>query len=172
MLVKMPQSWPQPLVAVLAMALLAVLDLGGAVAAKEAVERRSPWIAALGAVLFLLLFWVYACSLQYAELAPVTFGWIVLLQVGVVLLDRFRYGVQLSTGAWVAVALILAAQAYLLLAPGTAGPEPRDQASDVLIRLDGPVPTSQAAVDRPATQPGPGQGLSSAPSRSRGSVRG
>ena len=31
-------------------------------------------------------------SLQYAELTLVTLGWIVILQVGVVMLDRFRYG--------------------------------------------------------------------------------
>ena len=41
MLIRVPDSWPQPVVAILAMALLAVLDLVGAVAAKEAVERRS-----------------------------------------------------------------------------------------------------------------------------------
>ena len=66
-MIKMPESWPQPLVAVIAMIMLAMLDLGGAFAAKEAVERRSSAFAVLGVVLFLLLFWVYACSLQYAD---------------------------------------------------------------------------------------------------------
>jgi hypothetical protein len=146
MLVKVPDSWPQPLVAVLAMALLAALDLAGALAAKEAVERRSPLIGAFGAALFLLLFWVYACSLQYADLAPVTFGWIVLLQVGVVLLDRFRYGAQLSHGAWFAVAIILAAQAYLLFAPGPATPETLDAAPAAAA-------TATAAHDGPAPAP-------------------
>jgi hypothetical protein len=74
-------------------------------------------IAAAGVVMFLLLFWVYASSLQYAELAPVTLGWIVVLQVGVVLLDRYRYGTQLPVGAWLAISVMIAAQAYLLLAP-------------------------------------------------------
>ena len=128
MLIRVPDSWPQPLVAALAMLALAVLDLAGAFAAKEAVERRSPVIAGLGAIAFLLLFWVYASSLQYAELAPVTLGWIVLLQVGVLLLDRFRYDAHLPHGAWVAVVVILAAQVYLLFLPGSAdlgarGPE-------------------------------------------------
>ena len=36
----------------------------------------------LGAAAFLVLFWVYASALQYAELALVTMGWIVVLQVG------------------------------------------------------------------------------------------
>ena len=117
MLLRFPESWSQPVVAGVAMVVLAVLDLGGAFAAKEAVERRSAGFAALGAVLFLLLFWVYASSLQYAELGLVTLGWIVVLQVGVLVLDRVRYGAEMSHGRWVAVVVILAAQAYLLLAP-------------------------------------------------------
>jgi len=122
MLIRVPDSWPQPVVAILAMALLAVLDLAGAVAAKEAVERRSPAMAALGVLLFVLLFWVFASSLQVSELAPVTFGWVVILQVGVVLLDRFKYGVTLPTGKWVAIAILLVAQAYLLLGPTKEAP--------------------------------------------------
>ena len=67
-----------------------------------------------------MLFWVYASSLQYAELALVTMGWIVMLQVGLVVLDRVRYGVELPPGKWVAIVVLLAAQAYLLLAPSTS----------------------------------------------------
>ncbi len=117
MLIRLPESWPEPAVAALAMVVLAGLDLAGAIAAKEAVLRRSPLLAVLGGLVFLALFWVYASSLQYAELAPVTFGWIVMLQVGLVLLDRYRYDVGLSAGKWVAVAVLLAAQAYLICAP-------------------------------------------------------
>ena len=124
MLIRVPDSWPQPVVAILAMALLAVLDLAGAVAAKEAVERRSPAMAALGVLLFVLLFWIFASSLQVSELAPVTFGWVVILQVGVVLVDRFKYGVTMPTGKWVAVAVLLVAQAYLLLGPTKEAPAP------------------------------------------------
>jgi multidrug transporter EmrE-like cation transporter len=117
MLLRAPASWPTPAVAAAAMLLLAVVDLAGAYATKEAVVRRSlPWAVA-GIALFLLLFYVYASSLQYAELALVTLGWVVALQVGVLLLDQFRYGNALSADKWVAVAVILAAQAYLLLAP-------------------------------------------------------
>lgn len=128
MLIRAPESWPSWLVAALAMLVLAGLDLAGAFAAKEAVARRSLPLAATGVALFVLLFWVYASSLQYAELAPVTLGWVVLLQVGVVLLDRYRYGTPVSRGQWAAVAIVLAAQAYLVLAPaGTAeAPDPRD----------------------------------------------
>jgi len=125
-LVRMPDSWPRPLVATVAMLLLAALDLGGAYAAKEAVVRRSGAYAALGAAAFLLLFWVYACSLQYADLAVVTLGWIVVLQIGVIFLNRWRYGAHLPVGAWVAVSLIIVAQAYLLLGPVSAGPSATD----------------------------------------------
>ena len=122
MLLRAPGSWPTPVVAVVAMLLLAAVDLAGAYVAKEAVVRRSlPWGVA-GIALFVLLFYVYASSLQYAELALVTLGWVVVLQVGVLLLDHFRYGNALSADKWVAVAVILAAQAYLLLASSQAAP--------------------------------------------------
>jgi hypothetical protein len=121
MLLRAPEGWPQPVVATVAMVLLAVLDLAGSLAAKEAVERRSVALALTGAGFFLLVFWVYISSLKVAELSAVTFGWVVILQVGVVLLDRFRYGVMLAPGTWLAIAILLAAQAYLILAP-TAEP--------------------------------------------------
>ena len=78
-----------------------------------------PW-AFGGVALFVLLFYVYAFSLQYAELTLVTLGWIVLLQVGVVLLDRFRYGQVFGPDKLAAIVLILAAQTYLLVAPTSA----------------------------------------------------
>jgi hypothetical protein len=122
MLLRAPASWPTPVVAAVAMLLLAAVDLAGAYVAKEAVVRRSlPWAVA-GIALFVLLFYVYASSLQYAELALVTLGWVVVLQVGVLVLDHVRYGNALSADKWVAVAVILAAQAYLLLASSAAAP--------------------------------------------------
>ncbi len=137
MLIRVPESWPHGLVAALAMIVLALLDLGGAYSAKEAVLRRSIPFAVVGAVLFVLLFWVYASSLRYAELAPVTLGWVVFLQVGVVLLDRLYYGTPVSRGQWVAVGIVLAAQAYLVLAPA-AGDKPPAAS---------PPPTSQSGSD-------------------------
>jgi len=106
---------------------LAALDLAGAYAAKESVERRSPGFACFGLACFCLLFWVYASSLRYADLAPVTFGWIVLLQIGVLLLDRHRYAAPLPPGAWFAVSVMVAAQAWLLLAPHTVAAQPASQ---------------------------------------------
>ena len=139
MLIRVPDSWPQPLVAVLAMVVLAVVDLASAVAAKEAVTRRSLPMAAVGLALYVVLFWVYSSSLRYAELGPVTLGWVVVLQVGVLLLDRFRYGVELTRGQWVAVAVLIAAQAYLLLAPALS-PPPRTATQAQALRHDHAIP--------------------------------
>ena len=64
-----------------------------------------------------MLFWVYASSLQYAELAVVTMGWIVLLQVGILVIDRIAFDSSLPAGKLAAIVIILVAQGYLLLAP-------------------------------------------------------
>jgi hypothetical protein len=116
-LIKAPEAWPVPVVATIAMVCLAGLDLLGALFAKEWADNGSVRALVLGAGAFLVLFWVYASSLRYAELALVTTGWVVMLQVGLVLIDRWRYGVELPTGKWVAIGVVLVAQAYLVLAP-------------------------------------------------------
>jgi hypothetical protein len=118
-LIKVPPAWPVPVIATIAMVLLAALDLAGAVAAKEWADDGNVRGLVLGSASFLVLWWVYASSLKYAELSLVTMGWIVLLQVGLLLIDRWRYGVELSTGKWVAVAVVLLAQGYLLLTPSS-----------------------------------------------------
>jgi hypothetical protein len=100
-----------------AMAMLAALDFFGAVFAKEWAERHNHWLFAAGLLTFGLLFAVYAASLHVAELSTVTFGWIVSLQVGLLLVERFRYAVAIPQGKWVAIVLILLLQAYLVLAP-------------------------------------------------------
>jgi hypothetical protein len=119
-LLRAPESWPTWAVGACAMVVLAGLDVVGALAAKEWAASSRIGALALGIGAFVVLFWVYASALQYAELALVTMGWIVVLQVGLLLIDRFQYGVHLAPGKWVAVAVILLAQGYLLLAPTVA----------------------------------------------------
>ncbi len=118
-LARAPASWPFAVVAGISMLTLAVLDFAGAIAAKQWSESGSArWLAA-GLVSFLLLFYVYASSLRYADLALVTMGWVVLLQVGLLVLDHVRYGVTLAPSKWVAVGLILVLQTYLVIGPSS-----------------------------------------------------
>jgi multidrug transporter EmrE-like cation transporter len=99
------------------MAVLALLDFIGAVFAKEWADTRNPLWFAAGLAIFVILFAFYAGSLQTAELSIVTIGWVVLLQVGLVLYERFRYDASLSPAKWAVIGLILALQAYLVLTP-------------------------------------------------------
>ena len=50
-LIRLPESWPLPVVATLAMASLAALDLVGAYAAKEWAEQQNTLALLLGAAL-------------------------------------------------------------------------------------------------------------------------
>ena len=103
----------RPLVPVVAaMVALGALDLLGAALAKSWSEHRSTVTMIGGIGVFALLFVVYGKSLAYAELSTVTIGWIVILQVGVVILDRVR-GVAISPSKASAIVLILMLQAYL-----------------------------------------------------------
>jgi len=114
-MLKLPQQWPLVVNATIAMAALAMLDLVGAYAAKEWMLRRGAGMFALGLVAMVLLFWVYASALQFADLAIVTLGWIVLLQVGILVMEAVKYGVHYPAGAWAVVAVMMAAQGYLVL---------------------------------------------------------
>lgn len=133
-----PTAWPTPVLLAGIATVLAGIDLLGAVVAKAWSAHRSLTWLLVGTALFALLFWVYASALSFAELSIVTFGWIVILQVGVLLLDRFVYGVELPPGKWVAAAGLLVLQGYLVLAPnGSPAPEPEPvtQASQQTIAL-------------------------------------
>jgi hypothetical protein len=108
---------PRPLVALVAMIALAGLDLIGAMLAKHWSDHRSLLSGVGGVAVFGVLFVVYGSSLAYAELATVTFGWIVMLQVGVVIQQRVQDGTPIGIDRGAAMTAILALQTYLLLAP-------------------------------------------------------
>jgi hypothetical protein len=114
------RSTGSPVILFAAMIALAGLDFLGSVLAKEWTAGRSHWLFVAGLLTFAVLFGVYAISLEMAELSTVTFGWIIFLQVGLLLYERIRYGVELPTGKWVAIPVILGLQAYLVLAPNGA----------------------------------------------------
>ena len=109
------------LTSIAAMTVLALLDFIGAVFAKEWADTRQPWWFVAGLVTFIGLFAFYATSLKTAELSIVTIGWVVLLQVGLLMYERVRYGAQLPPLKWIAIILILALQTYLVLVPNETG---------------------------------------------------
>ncbi len=116
-LLPIPTRVPAPLLLAGTALILAALDLGGAMAAKAWSEHRSlVWFGA-GLGLFMVLFWVYGSALRYAELAEVTIAWIVVLQISLMILDRFVYGVHIPGAKWLAVVGILGLEAFLILAP-------------------------------------------------------
>ncbi len=97
---------------VAAMVMLGALDLTGAWLARTWSEHRSTIALIGGMLVFASLFVVYGRSLAYAELSTVTIGWVVVLQIGVVVLDRL-HGVVIPPSRMGAIALILALQAYV-----------------------------------------------------------
>jgi len=97
------------------MLLLAGLDFIGTLLAKEWTVHRAPWQLAAGAATFVALFAALSLGLRYAEMSLLTLGWIVALQIALIMVDRSRYGTHLSRGGWIAVIAILVAQGYLLL---------------------------------------------------------
>lgn len=97
---------------VAAMVTLGALDLAGAWLARSWSEHRSTIAMVGGVLVFGLLFVVYGKSLDYAELSTVTIGWVVFLQVGVVVLDRL-HGVAIPPSRLVAIGLILALQVFV-----------------------------------------------------------
>ncbi len=114
-------SGVSPTAVVVLVLVLAGLDIVGAVFAKEWTSGRSTWLFLGGAATFVVLFGVYAVGLRLAEMSTVTFGWIVGLQVGILIVERVRYDVNLPPGKWVAIVAILCLQAYLVLAPAGRG---------------------------------------------------
>jgi len=101
--------------AIAAMAGLAALDLAGACLAKELSARPRVWMYAMAIGIWVLLFVVYVWSMRFDDLWVVTFGWITMLQVGVLLIDRFMFGTDVSGRKWALAAALVVVQIGLLL---------------------------------------------------------
>jgi hypothetical protein len=87
----------------------------------------------VGAANFVVLYLVYAASLRYAELSTVTLVWIVLLQVGVMLLENLRYGVPVDPRRWVLAAVILFLVGVFMLLPDDTASTDATATSDVAV---------------------------------------
>jgi hypothetical protein len=118
-LLRLPEGLPRPAVAIAAMLVLAGLDLAGAVLARRWADGGSALWFGAGLLCFVLLFWVYGSSLRYAELVPVTFGWIVALQVGLMVIDRARANGAVPMTHWMAATAIIVLEGYLLFSSET-----------------------------------------------------
>jgi hypothetical protein len=128
---------PHPLFLAGYMVLLAGLDLAGTVLAKEWTVHRAFWQLGAGALAFVGLFAVLVAGLRYAELSILTLGWIVMLQAAVLLVDRSRYGTEISLRGWVAIALIVALQGVLVMEAGAGGDQPEPGGGPAGLGFDG-----------------------------------
>lgn len=99
--------------AIVVMVTLAAIDLAGTGLARIWSVHQSRLALAGGIALFGVLFVVYAHGLRYAELTTVTIGWIVLLQIGVVVME-LAHGAALAPPKLLAIGAILALQVYLI----------------------------------------------------------
>ncbi len=122
--INLPENWKFYVGSLAAMLALAGLDFIGALFAKEWAERGRIPMFLLGWVSFSILFFVYARILKVAELSTVTIGWIVFLQVGLLVMDAVHYNVQMPKEKWGAIAVILVLQIYLITAPNLTPEKP------------------------------------------------
>jgi ornithine decarboxylase len=135
------------------MGTLAAIDLVGALFAKEYAERHRPLALVLGVASFIVLFGVYVVALRYAELSIVTMGWIAMLQIGLLVVDRRLYGLHLDLSQWAAVVVIIVLQCYLIVSsasPASPAPSAEPAVEPVPFRttsLDAPTPTPSLMVD-------------------------
>jgi energy-converting hydrogenase Eha subunit C len=119
-------------------AVLAGLDIAGTVALKEAALRREPALAVLGVGLFVALAGCLYIAIALADLTWVSLGWIIAVQVAVVVVDRLRYDVHLSPGQGAALSVAIAALVVACLLPSPPRVPPTG---------DDRVPQPRAAAD-------------------------
>ena len=156
--INLPDNWKFYAGSLAAMLALAGLDFIGALFAKEWAERGHFPMFLLGWVSFSILFLVYARILKVAELSTVTIGWIVFLQVGLLVMDAVHYDVRMPWQKWGAIGIILLLQVYLIAAPnstGTTAPtsiQPaHPSASSNADEQAEPIEQPKPAADRPTT---------------------
>jgi hypothetical protein len=122
MWLRFPDAWPDGVVIVMALVALTALDIVGSAAAREAVDAGVDaaawkWVLA-GVVVNVVMWWVLASTLLRGSLTVIMLGWCIAAQIGVLALDRVRYGVRLTAPQWAAVVVIISAQVFLMSAPG------------------------------------------------------
>lgn len=96
-------------------ALLAAVDFLLGLVAKSWSGSSSALTLAAGLGLSALLFCLYGVSLRHGHLSSITLGWVVVLTVADLLVDRFQFGVQLPTSKWLAAAGAVVLLGYLIV---------------------------------------------------------
>ena len=86
--------------------LLAGIDLVSGVLAKSWAATNSGWLMLAGGAMYLVMFWGYGVSLRFGELSTITIGWVVIVTVGNMALDKFRYQVNFPTSKWLVAILV------------------------------------------------------------------
>jgi hypothetical protein len=94
--------------------LLATVDFLLGLVAKSWSSSSSALMLVFGLALSGLLFWLYGVSLRHGHLSSITLGWVLLLTVADLLVDRFRFGVQLSPSKWLAAVGAVVLLGYLI----------------------------------------------------------
>jgi hypothetical protein len=106
---------PAPAIVPIMVVLLAGIDLVSGVVAKSWAASHSGWLMLAGCAMYLVMFWGYGVSLRFGELSTITLGWVVLVTLGNLALDKFRYQVNFPTSKWLVAILIVALLVYLLV---------------------------------------------------------
>jgi len=99
---------------------LAGVDVAESVLAKEWATRRSPWLLVAGLAASVLLFVLFVVAIGYTEMSTVTIGWIVLMQLGVMITETVRYDVSHSPDRWLVMGAIVCLLGYLVVVPSSA----------------------------------------------------
>jgi len=93
---------------------LALLDLLGAYFALETARLGSMAMAVAGALSFVALFVAYTLSLRLGDVITITFGWIAVLEVGVIALAVAR-GARYPLSVWLAITAVTLGTGWLIV---------------------------------------------------------
>ena len=108
------EELPAALLVPTLIALLAAVDFLLGLVAKSWSGSSSGPMLMLGLALSAGLFWLYGISLRHGHLSSITLGWVVVLTVADLLVDRFQFGVQLPPSKWLAAAGAVVLLGYLI----------------------------------------------------------
>ncbi len=104
--------------AIVAMTLLAALDLVTALLAQGSAHAGTPTARnvyfLVGVAAEVVLFTIYCRSLNVADLLPVTFGWIAILQIGLLIWGSVSDHARVTPLQWLAGVIIIVLEGYLL----------------------------------------------------------